>query len=96
MGCFSGRLMSSASDQKLFCEICSAFNCFSEFVGEKVVSPSYSSAILAPPRDFRLLVGSKSIFNTLSDLSTESLPDLGVSFLCTVGHEIPPKDWLNL
>ena len=50
MGCFSERLMSSAIDQKLFCEICSAFNCsFDEFVGEKVVSPSYSSAILAPP-----------------------------------------------
>ena len=50
MGCFSGRLMSAASDQKLFCEICSVFNCsFDEFVGEKVVSPSYSSAILAPP-----------------------------------------------
>ena len=51
MGCFSGHLMSSASDQKLFCEICSAFNySFDEFVGEKVVSPSYSSAILAPPQ----------------------------------------------
>ena len=51
MGCFSGRLMSSASDQKLFCEICSAFNySFDEFVGEKVVSRSYSSAILAPPQ----------------------------------------------
>ena len=50
MGCFSGRLMSSASDQKLFCELCSVFNCsIDEFVGEKVVSPSYSSAILAPP-----------------------------------------------
>ena len=48
MGCFSGHLMSSASDQKLFCEICSAFNySFDEFVREKVVSPSYSSAILA-------------------------------------------------
>ena len=32
-----------------FCEVCSAFNCsFNEFVGEKVVSPSYSSAIFAP------------------------------------------------
>ena len=52
MGCFSGRLMSAASDQKLFCELCSAFNCsFDEFVGEKVLSPSYSSAILAPPPD---------------------------------------------
>ena len=56
MGCSSGRLMSSAGDQKLFCELCSAFNCsLDEFVGEKVVSPSYSSAILAPPHDlFRL------------------------------------------
>ena len=46
MGCFSGCLMSSASDQKLFCAVCSGFQCsFDEFVGEKVVSPSYSSAI---------------------------------------------------
>ena len=50
MGCFSGSLMSSASDQKLFCGVCSAFKCsFDEFVGENVVSPSYSSTILAPP-----------------------------------------------
>ena len=50
MGCFSGWLMSSASIQKLFCRIYSAFKCsFDEFVGEKVFSPSYSSAILAPP-----------------------------------------------
>ena len=41
--------MSSANDQ-LFCGVCSAFKCsFDEFVGEKVVSPSYSSATLAPP-----------------------------------------------
>ena len=47
--CFSGCQMSSASIQKLFCEIYSAFKCsFDEFVGEKVVSPSYSSAILGP------------------------------------------------
>ena len=51
MGCFSGHLMSSSSDQKLFCEVCSVLNCsFDKFVGEKVVSPSYSSAILAPPK----------------------------------------------
>ena len=57
MGCFSGRLMSAASDQKLFCELCSAFSCsFDEFVGEKVVSPSYSSTILAPPLSYRLLM----------------------------------------
>ena len=50
MGCFSGRLMSSASIQKLFCGIYSEFKySFDEFVEEKVVSPSYSSAILAPP-----------------------------------------------
>ena len=50
MGCFSGCLMSSASIQKLFCGIYSAFKCsFDEFVGEKEVFPSYSSAILGPP-----------------------------------------------
>ena len=49
MGCFSGRLMSSASGQKLFCEVCSAFKySFDEFVGEKVVSSSCSFAVLAP------------------------------------------------
>ena len=47
MGCLSGCLMSSASIQKLFCGIYSAFKySFNEFVGEKVVSPFYSSAIL--------------------------------------------------
>ena len=52
MGCFSGRLMSAASDQKLFCKVCSPFCCsFDEFVEEKVISPSYSSAILTPPRE---------------------------------------------
>ena len=50
MFCFSGCLMSSASIQKLFCGIYSALKCsFDEFVREKVVSPSYSSAILGPP-----------------------------------------------
>ena len=53
MGCFSGYLMSSASIQKLFCGIYSAFKCsFDEFVGEKVVSLSSSSAILGPPPGF--------------------------------------------
>ena len=52
MGCFSGCLMSSASIQKLFCGIYSVFKCsFDEFVGEKVVSLSYSSTILGPPPD---------------------------------------------
>ena len=48
MGCFSGCLMSSAGIQKLFCGIYAAFKCsFDEFVGEKVVSPPYSSAIFS-------------------------------------------------
>ena len=46
IGCFSGCLMSSAGIQKLFCGIYSAFTCsLDEFVGEKVVSLSYSSPI---------------------------------------------------
>ena len=50
IGCLSGCLVASTSVQKLFCGICSAFNwSFDEFVGEKVVSPSYSSAILGLP-----------------------------------------------
>ena len=50
MSCFSGCLMSSVGIQKLFCGIYSGCKCsFNEFVGEKVVSPSYSSAILGPP-----------------------------------------------
>ena len=46
-GLLFGCLISSTSIQKLFCGIYSMFKCsFDEFVGEKVVSPSYSSAIL--------------------------------------------------
>ena len=42
--------LTSASQLVLnHCQNCSAFNCsFDEFVGEKVVSPPHSSAILAP------------------------------------------------
>ena len=48
MVCFSGCLMSSASLQKLFCGVFSALKCsFEEFVREKVVFPSYSSAIFS-------------------------------------------------
>ena len=47
MGYFSGFPVSSTSIQKLFCGICSAFKwSFDEFVGEKVVSLSYSSSTL--------------------------------------------------
>ena len=50
MGCFSGCLMSSAGIQKLFCGIYSALKCsFDEFVGEKEVSLSYSSAVSPCP-----------------------------------------------
>ena len=55
LGCFSGCLMSSAGIPKLFCGIYSTFKCsFDEFVGEKVFSPSYSSAILAPPPEWKI------------------------------------------
>ena len=53
MGCLSGCLVSwmlGASIQKLFCGIRLAFKwSFNEFVGEKLVSLSYSSAILGLP-----------------------------------------------
>ena len=53
--CFSGCLMSSASIQKLFCGVCSVLKCsFEEFVREKVVFTSYSSAILGPPQNIVL------------------------------------------
>ena len=56
MICFSGCLMSSASLQKLFCEVCSALKCsFEEFVREKVVLPSYSSAIFPSSPELMLL-----------------------------------------
>ena len=57
MGCFSRCLMSSAGIQKLFCGIYSAFKCsFDEFVGEKVVSSSYPSTILANSPSLLLLI----------------------------------------
>ena len=64
MVCFSGCLMSSASLQKLFCGVCSALKCsFEEFVREKVVLPSYSSAIFP-----------SLLFNMLSRLVITFLP----------------------
>jgi len=51
MGYLFGCLVSSASVQKLFCGSCSAFKwSFDEFVGEKVVSLSYSSTIFRQER----------------------------------------------
>ena len=69
IGCLSGCLMSSASIQKLFCGICSVLKCsLYEFVGEKVVSPSYSSAILGLPpiSSFFVILWSESGFNKLN------------------------------
>ena len=65
MGCFSGRLMSTANDQKLFCKLCSPFCCsFNEFVEEKVISLSYSSAILTPPPKYWIIKCPKFISHT--------------------------------
>ena len=48
--------MSSASIQKLFCGFYSEFKySLDEFVGEKVVSLSYSSTILGPPSQKQFL-----------------------------------------
>ena len=62
MGCLSGCLVFSASIQKLFCGSFSTFkSSFDEFVGQKVVSSSYSSTILGlPPKD-NLDEGERSI-----------------------------------
>ena len=68
MGCFSEHLMSAASDQKLFCKLCSPFCCsFNEFVEEKVISPSYSSAILTPPPLIFFFI----IFSDIKEVSLE-------------------------
>ena len=56
MICLSGCLMSSASIQKLFCIIYSVLKCSFDEFGEKVVSLSYSSAILGPPSQFKLKI----------------------------------------
>ena len=49
MSCLSACLVSSASIQKLFCGSFSTFKwSFDELLGEKMASPSYSSAILVP------------------------------------------------
>ena len=65
----SWELMSSASIHKLFCGIFSAFKCsFDEFVGNKVVYPSYSSTILGPP-PVSFLINTK-LFKILPKLET--------------------------
>ena len=70
--CFSGCLMFSASLQKLFCGVCSSLKCsFEEFVREKVVFLSYSSAIFS---------GSPLVFLMWSTKSADSLQILNHFF----------------
>ena len=70
MVCFSGCLMSSASLQKLFSGVCSALKCsFEEFVREKVVFPSYSSAIFTVLRHLFLkliFISSLTLFSSFT------------------------------
>ena len=73
MGCLSGCLLSSASIQKLFCGICSAFKwSFDEFVEEKVVSLSYSSAILGLPRLIIFVASKMEMLYTVNKNKTGS------------------------
>ena len=60
---------------EVFCGICSVFKCsFNDFVGDKVVSLSYSSAILGPPSSSLLnsmaLSGCSGLWRTLRELIT--------------------------
>ena len=82
MGCLSGCLMSSASIQKLFCAICLALKCsFDEFVGEKVVFLSYSSAILGPPPSSSFLTLVDTLCSLLTLLFNRSLKIYSILFL---------------
>jgi len=84
IGCLSGCLMSSASIQKLFCGICLVFKwSFNEFVGEKVVSPSYSSAILGLPPIFLYFFAliTEEDFLISPCYSLEHCIQMGLSFL---------------
>ena len=81
MGCLSGCLMSSSSIQKLFCAICSVFKCsFDEFVGEKLVSLSYSSAITGLP-------------SVLQKLNTELSYDLAFPLVGIYPKELKISQW---
>ena len=83
MGCLSGCLVSSASLQKLFCGSCSAFKwSFDEFVGEKVVSPSYSSAILELHLVALVFLKKSLVFPILLFSSISEHWSLRKAFLC--------------
>ena len=104
MACLFGCLMSSASIQKLFCGIYSVFKCsFNEFVGEKVVTPSYSSTILGLPPWMPFIYfnclsavarASSTVWNTkdilaLFLISEESLQSLTILMLSVRFLDIP-------
>ena len=98
MGCFSGCLMSSAGIQKLFCGIYSAFKCsFDEFVGEKVVSPSYSSTILGPPSriDWFNLLAVQGTLKSLLQHHSLKASILWCSAFCMVQLSIQTHYWKN-
>ena len=86
MVCFSGCLMSSDSIQKLFYGVCSAFTCsYEEFVREKVVFLSYSSAILGPSHTNVLISILKIfIYQIKLMLFTNYLLSKQVKLLCSV------------
>ena len=95
MICFAGCLMSSASIQKLFCGIYSVLKCsFDEFLREKVVSLSYSSAILGPPPDISLDLG--KLHNQIQTLEHSQLaftaPGAANDFLHTFSNFISGKE----
>ena len=80
MLCLYECLMSSASIQKLFCEIYSVFKCsIVEFIEVKVVSPSYSSTILGQPLEINSF--SLTSFATIFFHYEECL-QLAYNFLC--------------
>ena len=83
MGCFSGRLISAASDQKLFCKLCSPFCCsFNEFLAQKVITPSYSSTILTPP---------SSLFNFKIRYYSPIAPQLSFSYIFMIFFNLGKK-----
>ena len=101
MVCFSGCLMSSASLQKLFCGVCSALKCsFEEFVREKVVFPSYFSAILGPPPTFVFLYKFKNQLLTLHKNSIWNFIRVALAlyvnfYIFTMWLSLNPWTWIS-
>ena len=94
--CFSGCLMSSASLQKLFCGVCLApKRPLEEFVREKVVFPSYSSAIFPSPSYITFLKRSSRCALFYSDEGSEALVHLFHENFCNHGIYILTSDVLH-